>query len=375
VTSILVKAPNWVGDCVMATPALEFLRRAFPEARIDVLARPSVAAALTGNPHASSVIAADDRKLAEDVRSQLRAAKYDAVALLPNSLSSAWLAFKLRIPRRIGFSRGGRGLLLTQRIPYRAREWQTPTPRPLSSKSIPGSHPPPGSALPRHMVHYYMKVAHETALALGGRVYSGEPEAAPSLTLTVDEAARTRVEQLLAERGLTGKALVGINPGAAYGGAKRWPAARLGQVADAMAAEGAEIVSTASKYEAALAEEVEHAAKCKVHRLGEELSLLELTALLQRLRLFITNDSGPMHMAAALGVPTVSIFGPTDWNVTAPWSRSARIVRQSPQCAPCFLRECPIDHRCMQRITAEQVIAAAGELLAPKQQSTQEQGS
>ncbi len=362
-TAILVKAPNWVGDCIMATPALEFLRSAFPDARIDVLARPSVAGVLEGNPHISNLIAADERKLAPELSRQLRNARYDAIALFTNSFGSALLAIKLWIPKRIGFSRGGRALLLTHRLHYRGLEWQTPTLKPLSSKSIPGPHPTKDEPGPKHMVHYYLRIAHETALALGGRVYSREPGPAPRLQLNVSSDASEKVSQLLERDDLTDKQLVGINPGAAYGGAKRWSPARLAQVADELASEGAVIVSTASRFETALTDEVQAAAKTRIYRLGEELSLRELSALLGKLNLLITNDSGPMHMAAALDVPTVAIFGPTDWNVTFPWQRLATVVRESPECAPCFLRECPIDHRCMERITAQQVIAAAKELL------------
>lgn len=362
--SILVKAPNWVGDCVMATPALEFLRSAFPDARIDVMARPSVAAVFAENPHITQLIVADDRKLEPDTRVTLHSNRYDAAALMPNSLSSAWLALKLWIPKRIGFSRGGRALLLTHRISYRGREWQTPTPKPLSSKSIPGEHPPAGAAQPRHMVHYYLRIAHETALALGGRVYSGSEETPPQSHLRASEESRRRVEDLLVQRGLAGKKLVGLNAGAAYGSAKRWPPERLGEVAAALAADGIEIVTIASRFESELTNQIESMTKCKIHRLGEELSLADLIALLPQLAVLITNDSGPMHMAAALEVPTVAIFGPTDWNVTSPWQQRASVVRHSPQCSPCFLRECPIDHRCMERISAEQVISAARKLMA-----------
>lgn len=348
----------------MATPALAFLRITFPDARIDLLARPSVAGVLIDNPHITTLITADERKLAPDVARKLKDARYDAVALLTNSFSSGWLAWKLRISRRIGFARGGRSLLLTHRLPYRGLEWQTPTPKPLSSKSIPGAHPDRPEQMPRHMVEYYMRIAQETAIALGGRVYAHGPVAPMQLHLGINPVAAAKVAQLLEQQDLAGKLLIGINPGAAYGGAKRWPASRLGEVADALAADGTVLVSTASAGEAALTDEVQAATRAKIYRLGELVTLQELAALLACLRLLITNDSGPMHTAAALQVPTVTIFGPTDWNVTYPWQAHATLVRHSPQCAPCFLRECPIDHRCMERITTQQVIAAAQGLLA-----------
>src|SRR3712207_4238278 len=117
--------PNWVGDCVMATPAIAALRRTFPKARIDALARRGPAGVLLDNPDLSEVMAADDRRLTPEDRARLRSARYDAVALFPNSLRSAWTAFRLRIPRRAGFARGARRLLLTHPLPYCSREWQT----------------------------------------------------------------------------------------------------------------------------------------------------------------------------------------------------------------------------------------------------------
>lgn len=366
-TAILVKAPNWVGDCIMATPALEFLRTTFPEARVNVLARPSVAGVLEGNPHITGIIVADDRRFPVEIAEALRRTRYAAAALLPNSFGSAWLAFRLRIPRRIGFSRGGRRLLLTHPLKYRALEWQTCTPKPLSSKSVPGPHKNLDGTGAKHMVHYYLRIVEETAIALGARLPIGREAAAPKLHLVTQAHTRSKVDDLLAERQLTGKRLVGINPGAAYGAAKRWPPDRLAQVADAFAADGAEIVSTASKSEAALTDAIQSHASTSIHRLGEELNLAELAALLPHLSLLVSNDSGVMHMAAALQVPTIAIFGPTDWNVTFPWQPNAVVVRQSPDCAPCFLRECPIDHRCMQRISAERVIASGKQLLAKTQ--------
>jgi heptosyltransferase-2 len=361
VTAILVKAPNWVGDCIMATPALAYLRGAFPDARIDVLARPSVAGVLRDNPDVTDVIAADDRKMSPEVLGRLRAIGYDAIALMPNSLGSAWLAFKLRIPRRVGFARGGRRFLLTHALPFDALEWQTRTPKPLSNKSIPGPHEPSNGVRPHHMVEYYLRIAKQTAAALRN---SAAPEPQPHLQLMVSDAAREKVADVLQSMGLAGKRLISVNPGAAYGGAKRWPAERMAAVAQELAGDEYEIVSTASRFEIELTDAVQSYTGRQVHRVGEQLTLQELAALLPWLSLLITNDSGVMHMAAALEVPTIAIFGPTDWNVTYPFQQNATVIRHSPECAPCFLRECPIDHRCMTRISVDQVIAAGKELLA-----------
>jgi heptosyltransferase-2 len=199
------------------------------------------------------------------------------------------------------------------------------------------------------MVHYYLEVARATALALGAQPDSVSIDERPPLVLPVNPDAAERVQSLFRESSIEeGTFVVGINPGAAYGGAKRWVPERLAAVADALAeSHAATIICTSIKREAALADAVEQSARCLILRMGERVDLQGLAALMARMSLFITNDSGAMHIAAAIGTPTVAIFGPTDWNVTSPWTSRAIVVRESPDCAPCFLRECPIDHRCM----------------------------
>jgi heptosyltransferase II len=364
---ILIKAPNWVGDCVMATPAIACLRSTFPSDSIDALVRPSVAGVLLDNPHLTSVIAADDRKLANGVFDQLKSRHYDAVALMPNSLSSAWLAWQLGIPHRAGFSRAGRGLLLSQKIPYVPHEWQTFTARPMGRKCI-GQPAPAGDETPvqpKHMVYYYLRIAEATARALGASIPSPVADSDLRLVLPLNPEAVSRVDSLLEEEGLKGcTRLVGINPGAAYGKAKQWPLENLAEAASQLAETcGARIVCTASRAEIPMTEEIAGKARTRIYRLGEKLDLRGLTALTARLALLVTNDSGAMHIAAAVETPMVAIFGPTDWNVTRPWSSSAVVVRESPDCAPCFLRECPIDHRCMTCALVSSVVTAGRSML------------
>ena len=360
--SILIKAPNWIGDCVMATPAIALLRRAFPAARIDALARPSVAGIFATSPDLSSTIAADDRDMPPEVAKAVRDARYNAVALMPNSLGAAWSVWRLGITRRIGYARAGRSLLLTTALPYDPLEWRTAAPRPISRKSTRAT---PGVAVaPRHMVDYYLRIAEATARALGVDPVADPDAGRPALVLPSSAAAEARVDALLAEHGLEGRLLVGINPGAVAGGAKRWPAARLAEAADRLAAaHGAAIVCTSIRNEAPLADAVQRLMTQPLHRLGEEVDLQGMVALLGRLGVFITNDSGGMHIAAARGTPIVGVFGPTDWNVTYPWCDAHEIVRASPDCAPCLLRECPIDHRCMTAVGVGAVVASAERLL------------
>lgn len=363
-TSILVKMPNWVGDCVMATPAIAHLRRLFPDAQIDGLARPGILGIIEDNPDLNEAIAGDDRKLPREIFEKLRSADYDAILLMPNSFGSAWFAMNLGIPRRIGFSKGGRGMLLTHRIKYDAIEWQTPTPEPIGGKAI-KPRATTDDSLPRHMVHYYLRIAETAAAALGRKESELDLNAELPLVLPVSKSSKEACRQLFEQHDIQSKLLVGINPGAAYGGAKRWPPQSLGAVAESLAqSHGAAIISTASKGESALTDEVQQHMKTPILRLGEELDLRGLVALVDRLSLLVTNDSGAMHVAAARKTPTIALFGPTDWNVTYPWSDRAELLRSSPPCAPCFLRECPIDHRCMTHISPEMVVKAATRILS-----------
>jgi heptosyltransferase-2 len=158
---------------------------------------------------------------------------------------------------------------------------------------------------------------------------------------------------------------VGMNPGASFGSAKRWAPERYAEVGDRMAADtGARVAILGGAAERPVAEAIASAMQARAEILSGRTTLPELIGVLSRLSLLVTNDSGPMHLAAALGVPVVAVFGPTDWRETAPVGARQRLVREDVSCAPCKLRECPIDHRCMRLVTAGRVASAALELLA-----------
>lgn len=359
-TRLLVKMPNWVGDCVMATPALAILKKMIPDVEIHALVRPSVAGILEDNPHISHIIAENDRELSPPAMARLRDARYDAIALMTNSLRSAWLARKLKIPVRIGFNREGRGLLLTHKIPFRPLDWQSPTPKPLSRRSIKGE---PGSSRPRHMVEYYMEIARATAKA----ITPGDNTVPPmdyKMLLPLHRSTEEKVARLLRDHSIQGKILIGINPGAAHGPAKRWPVEYLGHMMDILERPDWAFISTASPGEFALNDALQASTSAPIVRLGEHVNLRELPALISRLAVLVTNDSGPMHIAAARGVPTVAIFGPTDPPSTHPWGADYKLMQDRPECSPCFLEECPIDHRCMTRIPGYDAAEAVLEFLS-----------
>lgn len=359
-TRLLVKMPNWVGDCLMATPALALMKAAIPGVRIDALCRPSVAGVLADNPHITDLIQANDKALEPETVKRIHSNNYDAAVLMTNSLGSAWLVKQLKIPKRIGFNREHRGLLLTSKIPFKPLEWQTPTPKPLSRRSIKGT-PQPG--LPRPMVEYYLEIARATITAVAPQVQS-LPSLDYKMVLPLHRSSEERVARLLRENNIVSKLLIGINPGAAHGPAKRWPPERLGHLVESLARPDWVFVSTAAPGEKELNDQVQEATTIPIVRLGEQVSLRELPALISKFAVYITNDSGPMHIAAARGVPTIAIFGPTDPGSTRPWEAQHTLVRHPVPCSPCFLEECPINHPCMLGIDSFDVATATMESLS-----------
>jgi heptosyltransferase-2 len=199
---------------------------------------------------------------------------------------------------------------------------------------------------------YYLCIARETARQLSPGLDLSQIYTNYELNLPVPADSARRVDGLISQRGLSRKLLVGLNPGAAHGPAKRWSAQRLGHVADGIARPEWAFVSTASPAEKELNDQVQAECQEKIHRLGEDVSLADLPALIDRLAVLITNDSGAMHIAAARKVPVVAIFGPTDIESTRPWMSPAEVLRHPVACSPCFLRECPTDHRCMEGISS-----------------------
>jgi heptosyltransferase-2 len=186
-------------------------------------------------------------------------------------------------------------------------------------------------------------------------------EGPPDASLRCPGEWSARAREVLGDEG----PWIGVNAGAFFGSAKRWLPERFAAVADVVARRlGARVVLVGGPAERSLADAIAEAVQAPVRVLCGETTLAELVGVLSRLRLLLTNDSGPMHVAAALGVPLVAAFGSTDWRETAPFSPTARLVREETECAPCLLRECPVDHRCMTRVGVDRVAAAALELVS-----------
>jgi heptosyltransferase-2 len=320
---VVVRAPNWIGDVVLSLGAVRDLRRNFPGARIEVLARPWVADLYRAVPEVDAVRGASGFR--RDIAA-LRGA-FDAAVLLPNSFASAAQVLAAGIPERWGYATDGRGPLLTR--------------RPAVPPEVRGES----------QVYYYRAM-----LAGVGLRVSATPDT--SLACPGDWAAQGAA---LLEGG---EGWIGLNPGAFYGGAKRWIPSRYAAAGDALAREtGGRVAILGGAAERPLGEEIAAMMTTEPRVLCGDTTLPALVGVLSRLRLLVTNDSGPMHLASALGVPLVAAFGPTDWRETAPRIPRHRIVRAEVECAPCMLRECPIDHRCMKRVAVDDVLRAARAVL------------
>lgn len=334
---ILIRATNWVGDAIMALPALRAVRSRFPEAEIAIVARPYVADIYCDQQICNHLIAYDPNGAhagfsgRERLAAELRALKFDVALLLQNAFDAAWLAWRAQIPERIGYARDRRSLLLTKPVPV-----------------------PKSGEIPAHERFYYLELLRRV-----GWIES-LPEA-DFITLTVPEEKRRNAENFLSHAGArTGVLRIATGAGASYGSAKCWPPSRFAELANRLQSQtDADVILFGPATEAAVSNAIAAEMRRPPIDLTGKTAIAELPALLSQCHLFLGNDSGAMHVAAAVGLPVVAVFGPTDPHGTAPVTPRCNIVQEKPYCSPCFLRRCPTDHRCMTKITPEMVEAAA----------------
>lgn len=327
-----MRATNWVGDAVMSLPALRALRGRYPAAHIAILAKPWVGDLYGREPFCDELIPYTPKTLAEKWAAgrALRGRGFDVAILLQNAFEAAAVAFAAGIPERIGYARDGRSLLLTKAVAV----------------------PKPG----QHERFYYLELLHRAGIL--DRVPECE-----AIRLDGAGAARAAGLERFAARGMGG-VLVGVSPGAAYGSAKRWLPERFAEAASRVAGEmGGRVAIFGSAAERDVCEAVARGVTVPVHNFAGETSLGEYIELAAACRVYLTNDSGPMHIASALGLPTVAVFGATNHVTTGPTGPLARVIRENVECSPCLKRECPIDHRCMTRVSAERVALTALDLL------------
>ena len=315
----------------MSIPALQVLRARFPSAHIAILARPWVAGLYGREPFCDELIPYTAPKGWRGWRdkwalvSELRKRRFECAILFQNAFEAAAIVRLARIPLRIGYARDARSWLLTDAIPV----------------------PRPGET-PKHQQFYYLELLKRAGMI-------SDYPADSTIRLSGARAAK-----------VSGP-VVGVSPGAAYGGAKRWPAERFAEAAVRVAQErGASIAVFGSKVEAPICDAVRESirsAGVECVSFAGRTDLAEFIDLAAACEIYLTNDSGPMHIASALGVPTVAIFGATDDEATGPTGLYSRVVREPVECSPCLLRECPIDHRCMARVSPTRVADVALELL------------
>ena len=329
---LVIRAPNWLGDAVMALPALAAVRAGLPDTHITIAAIASVAPVFHEEIAAApnDVLTIADRRCERQIVAD---GKFDAGLLLTNSFGSGWTLRRAGISDRWGFATSGRGFLLTRRV-----------------------------SRPRTRVH---QSAYYAALVegLGFSVTDATPR------IMVRAATVERAAETLEKLGVGARALVvGFAPGAAYGHAKRWPPSRVAAVITRLAQErGAISILVGAHDDREAGREIESAlpSGVTVTNLIGRTDLRQLSGILARCSAFVSNDSGAMHLAAAVGVPVTAIFGPTDERVTAPVGNH-HVILHKVFCRPCMLRDCPIDHRCMKRITSDEVFEiVATQLAAP----------
>jgi len=329
---ILMRGPNWVGDSVLAIPAMKAMRASFPDAEITLLVRPWVAGVYKAAPFIDHLWSEPRPSSLSDwirLTGGIRKSHFDLALLFPNSFESAAMMFLSGVPQRVGYATDGRSWLLTNSL------------KPATGK--------------RHQIHYYLDLAGAVSATVDR----------PSIEIEASAEEKAQAAKLLLAEGIPpGRRYLVLNPGAAYGSAKRWGEDGFAESGDILAAEfDLDVVIVGSEMERSIAQIIQSRMRSRVAVLSGKTSLETLMGVISEASLMLTNDSGPMHVAAALGVPTVAVFGATNDVVTGPCGPRTRVVKEPVECSPCMLRECPIDHRCMTRVSAEAVCRAAREVL------------
>lgn len=329
---LLVHAPNWVGDAVLALPAIRGFAARNPDNEIWIAARDWVRDVYAGEEFITGTVSLPRPITLRNLRgaaAEIKKHSFDCGVLLTNSFGSALLFALARIPSRLGYSRNGRRFLLTRSVPF----------------------PPP---LPRrHQLEFYQDLT--SAL--------GFPPPSSDLHLTIRPQEKLQARKFLLQRGIDWKKpVVILNPGAYYGPAKRWPPEYYARLSDRLRTK-AQVVITGSAAEKPLAEEIRDSMNQTPVVITGETDIRSLTGILSLADLCVSNDSGPMHLANAVKTPVVALFGPTDPEVTRPFQPPSRFIQKKPVCWPCSYRACPFDHRCMNAVSPDEVFQLCLEFL------------
>jgi len=323
VTRILVIAPNWLGDAVMSLPFLHALSRNRPDSSIHVLAKRAPGAVFSAG--GASVIPRGGGVVSDALA--LRRLRFDEAWLLPNSFRAALTGFLGGARERIGYATDRRAPLLTHALP---------PPQPI-----------------HHQLRDYDALLRSRGI---------EPDPDPPRIAIPPEAAAAAARALESARLSPGPPPILLAPGAAFSWTKRWPPEYWGRLAAILSGAGAPVALVIGPGEEEIAARAVSAANLPVPVLGADLDPIELAGLLARARALVSNDSGPMHLAGAVGTPVVAMFGPTDPGLTGPVGSPSRVLDRYVFCSPCFLKECPYRHECMRGIGVESVMEAVMQL-------------
>ena len=337
---VIVRGTNWVGDSLMTVPALRALRRVLPHATITLATRSGTKGIFSESEFIDDLLIYD-RKNAFSVISQIRQwrrSDFDLALLFQNAFEAALIPFLAGVPVRLGYATESRQALLTH--PLSLPDWRSS----------------------RHEVFYYLYLV--TALEQLLYESSNICEQPPDASIQISDQRLAEANDLLRAYGLSEEeSLVAICPGSINSRAKRWPAEEYAILADRLIDSDRKVLLIGSRDEADVSNEVVSRMRHRPTVLTGKTTLDQVTAVLAAVDLIVTNDTGPAHIGAALGRPTIVIFGPTNPLTTRPFSPTAEILRHPPDCAPCMLRDCPIDHRCMTAITVDEVFDRSHALL------------
>jgi len=324
-TSFVIRAPNWIGDAVMAEPIFGLLKEEYPESKICCLASPAICEIYQNHPHIDSFLPflrskKEKKKEAKRIRQVLKKSSFDIGLLLTGSFSSALQFYQAKISRRIGFATHWRSLFLTDAVE---------------------------DELTDHLVQSYKRLLMPLGISAGNE--------APKLYLSEEE--KTAAEKTLAECHLDKESfLIGLNPGAAYGMAKCWPKENYAALAQKLLEDKKfHLLFFGDKSSKEFIDSICPQNNPRVHNFAGKTNLRQLAALIHATDLFITNDSGPMHIAQSLDTPIVAIFGSTNPSRTGPFNCHDSVIYKQVSCSPCYLRACPIDFRCMKSISVDDV--------------------
>lgn len=362
---ILVRGVNWIGDAVMSMPAVYQLRRAFPQAEIHLLVQEKLLDIWKNNPDINSVIGFSRSDSPFAVAKMVRTLNFDLAIIFPNSFRSAFEVWLARIPRRVGFAFGLRSLLLTDPVkpPHKFVKIKKLTKWKIKKLISAGKDKTATVSTEYHHIYNYLCIVGKT----GANQTAVEPK------IVVDKNSIEQTSSKFRLHKLYGRTILGLNPGAEYGIAKRWFPERFVEAAvQVYRRTRCGILIFGGKKDESYCEQICESIKSEISEpecvlnLAGKTSLSELCAALKLCHVVISNDSGPAHIAAAVGARVVAIFASTSPELTAPGipgSNKHIIVRSSAPCSPCFRRECPVDFRCMNEITVEKVVNAVFFLL------------